>query len=263
MLCAALLLVPAAAPRVARAQPQTPESAAVNEDGLPAELQALLEQVQDFSFDFDEPAFYALVAHLQRGPAGNDPPSVPLDRWATLLERPRDYRGRRIAVAGRVGRNSAYVLRSASAGGLGPVWQVELHRSDEPVACTVVFTQDASDLPIGAWIDVSGYFLKVRQYHSGSNRVRQAVLLVARAPSAIEQASRTAAFSASAALYWIAAGVLAALLVLWILLRQSAARPRHVVQTLRAQRAAPLHLADDLKDWAETDDATPERPPQR
>jgi hypothetical protein len=91
----------------------------------------------------------------------------------------------------------------------------------------------------------------IRQYYSATNRLRQAALLIGNGPTLVSVPARPHVTRSQSS--WIVGAVIAgtvALLVVWILLRRSAARARQVPRTPRATGPAPLSLADDLATWA-------------
>jgi hypothetical protein len=225
---------------------------------LPEEVHAALERVEDFSFSFAQPGFYAVLEYLKttRDSPGHARPPVEVDDWTALLERPADFRGLPVTIEGVVGRNKAWRFEQEAHRHLGPVWQLELWHRDQPIAATVILTNDASDIPLGATIRVTGYFVMMRQYASRTARIHQAALLVARGPTIVSRpVARTHTGSTSS---WIVALLVAAtagLVVVWVLLRRSVARSRTATQMPRASHAAPVSLADDLAAWAAEESA--------
>jgi hypothetical protein len=220
---------------------------------LPASVRAALQDVDDFSFSFAQPGFYAVLAHLKTGstPRGPMRSAVEVNDWSTLLERPADFRGLPVTIEGVVGRNKAWRFEQDEYRELGTVWQLELWRRDQPITCTLVLTENADDIPVNATVRVTGYFIMVRQYYSRTNRPRQAALLVADGPTLVAQAAARGRTRGNGD--WVIGLLVAAtvaLLVIWLLLRRSATRSRQTSQTLRASRPAPTSLAYDLAAWA-------------
>ncbi len=217
---------------------------------LPPGTRAALAAVEDFTFHFDQPAFYAVVAAVQQSeqaPGFGQAPIVVAD-WRDLLERPNDFRGQVITIEGVVGAaKPPYTL--VQRPDLGPLWQVELQRADQPLSCTVIFTEDASAIPVGARVRVTGYFVMVRRYH-GRTRPQQAALLVAPGPSRISQAAGGVQSDGADWRWMLAALAAGVLLALW-LFRRAAGRGRTDVRELRARGTAPVNLADDLAAWAQ------------
>jgi hypothetical protein len=232
-------------------QTSTPTSQAAEWE-LPADARAALAQTRDFVFHFDQPGFYAVldyVKHSPHSPGTRQPPSEVTD-WRDLLERPSDFRGRPVTVTGRVGRNKdPYLLESHPE--LGLVSQIELERPDQPLACTLILTGSASDIPLGSTITVTGYFVMVRNYYGPSKRVQQAALIVAAGPTMIDRAVPRTAGSALPDWRWIAAAIVVGLVItLWLLWRAGASTRRDY-RGLRARQEAPTSLADDLAQWSE------------
>lgn len=220
---------------------------------LPEQVHAELRPVEDFSFSFAQPGFYALLEHLKttRQSPGHARQPLEIDDWTTLLERPADFRGLPITIEGLVGRNKVWRFQQEQYRHLGTVWQLELWRSDQPIAATLILTDDATDIPVGATLRVTGYFVMIRQYYSEAKRLRHSALLVAHGPTLVSQT--VARPRARSTANWILGLVItgtAALLVIWFLLRRSVGRTRRTTQTLRASTRAPVSLADDLAAWA-------------
>jgi hypothetical protein len=157
---------------------------------LPEDVQAALATIEDFSFSFAQPGFYAVLEYVKSmsGSPGQARTAVVIDDWTTLLERPADFRGLPVAIEGIVGRNKVWAFEQQERRHLGPVWQLELWQADQPVAATVILTDNADSIPIGAKIGVTGYFVMIRQYHSGTRQVRQAALLVGHGPTLVSEA---------------------------------------------------------------------------
>lgn len=223
-------------------------------DELPEDVQAALEEIEDFSFSFAQPGFYAVLEYVKSmtGSPGQTRAAVAIDDWTALLERPADFRGLPVTIEGIVGRNKVWAFEQEERRGLGPVWQLELWRADQPIAATVILTDEADDIPIGATIEVTGYFVMIRQYHSGTRQVRQAALLVGHGPTLVsEVGTREQTRPVSSIVVGLIVTATAALLVTWVLLRRSVGRTRASGTTLRASSAAPMSLADDLAAWAE------------
>ncbi|MFQ5806464.1 MAG: hypothetical protein ACE5I3_08440 [Phycisphaerae bacterium] len=229
---------------------------------LPNEVHAALEQTEDFSFNFAQPGFYALLEYLKttNNPPGHARGPVALSDWTMLLERPADFRGLPVTVEGFVGRNKAWRFEQEEYRHLGTVWQLELWRPDQPIACTLVLTGDASDIPLGATIRVTGYFVMIRQYPSQTRQARQSALLVAHGPTLVSQsAARTRTGSTSNWIVGLVAAATAALIVIWILLRRSIPRTQGATPALRASGPAPVSLADDLAAWVAEESQRPPR----
>jgi len=267
----ALLLVSGAV-CVAPAPGQVEPTAAEPGDDLPDEVRGALAGVEDFSFSFAQAGFFALLEHVKRSerPPGATRAPIVVSDWRALLERPADFRGLPVAIEGVVGRNKAWQFEQEAYRALGPVWQLELWRAGQPVAATVIVTQDAGAIPVGATVRVVGYFVMVRQYYAErregptAERVRQALLIVAPRVALVAAPPPPRDRAAPGRLVTGAiVSVTAALLVLWLLLRRSVACGGRARGALRASGPAPMSLADDLAAWArealpeERDEAPP------
>lgn len=220
---------------------------------LPAEVSRALATIEDFSFEFGQPGFYTVLEHVKttsRSPGHTRTP-IEVEDWTVLLERPADFRGAPITIEGRVGRNKAWRFEGQQHRQLGTVWQLELQRPDQPIACTVILSNEAGDIPINATIRVTGYFVMIRQYYSRTNRLRQAALVVADGPTLVSLAAPAAASGERRDwLVGVVVGATAGLVVIWMLLRRSVTRSRHTPHALQPSGRAPMSLADDLATWA-------------
>jgi hypothetical protein len=227
---------------------------------LPPDINAALASIEDFSFSFSQPGFYAVLAHVKTDSESLDlsADATPISSWTPLLERPTEFRGLPVTVAGTVGRNTQWRFEQPEHQQLGPVWQLELSRTDQPIAITLILTEDAGDIPLGATIRVTGYFVMMRSYYSSTHRVRQAALLVAHGPTLI--ATQTNQASQPAGSYRLIATVAActaAALAAWLVIRRKSSTGAHDPRELRASRPAPESLADDLAAWAARQPQTP------
>lgn len=269
-------LVPLAAAALLAAWPQriaaqdTPPAGPPPAEDLPTHVARALGEIRDFAFNFDHEGFYHLVDHV-RNEAEPPPGQVErVDDWRILLERPSAFRGRWVEVEGVVGRNRGYTI-ARPGGPSAPLWQLELGgAAEQPIACTVVLTQPADDIPLGARLRVAGRFVMIRQYFDPGNRPRPAALLVGRGPTLVSQAAPPSARRLRANWTWIVAGLTAGLLVAWALLRRATAeRPLSDPRGLHASRPAPSNLSQDLARWARQSegplagDAVPSPPPER
>lgn len=223
-------------------------------DELPPDVQAALGAIEDFSFSFSQPGFYAALEYVKTmsGSPGQVRQAVLIDDWTALLERPADFRGLAVTIEGVVGRNKPWHFEQEERRHLGTVWQLELWRADQPTAATVILTDNVDDIPIGATIRVTGYFVMIRQYPSATRQVRQAALLVGHGPTLVTQTGVPRnARSASSLVVGLMVTATAALLVTWVLLRRSVGKTRTTGATPRAHTPAPMSLANDLAAWAE------------
>jgi hypothetical protein len=218
---------------------------------LPESVRAALAQTREFAFDFDQPGFYAVFEYVKRSPRSPGYMQTPVEvtDWRDLLERPNDFRGRPVTITGVVGHNKApYVLESRRE--LGLLSQLELSRAEQPLACTVILTENVADIPLNATVTVTGYFVMIRAYYGPSKRVQQAALLVAAGPTTVDRSMPHAAPIGTLDWWWpvgaIAVGLVITVILLW---RPSRAGARDY-RSLRASHAAPVNLADDLARWA-------------
>ncbi len=210
---------------------------------LPDAVRAALERTVDFTPNFDQPGYWATLAHVAA--VGTPLPSdgIVLDDWAALVERPSDFRGRPLHVAGLVGFNKGpYIHQSRPE--LGRVWQLELRRPGAPATITLICTRDVGEIPLGASVEAVGYFVLTREWKPG----QYAAVLVARAPTRI---ATIAPPIHTQRWPWVAGGVAVGLLLAVVLLRGAARRSRRTdPHRLSASRPAPIDLSDDLAAWS-------------
>ena len=248
------LALPAGAPATQTSQPPGAT--------VPAPLFDALRQIEDLAFAFWTEPVQQLVRYVASQPLWPDASAaIRVERWSDLLERPADFRGRLVWIEGIVGRNRAWKPLDPKLADLGPVWQLELWRRREPLACTVLLTDDASDIPIGATVRVAGYFAMIRQYRDTRGQVRQAALVVAPGPQQVLTKLPPAARRDGRRSWAVLAAVIGGLAIAWLLLRRTTARQPTDLRTLTASRPAPLNLSRELAEWASQPAAQPHPPP--
>lgn len=213
---------------LAPAQPPASGPAATAAYDDPDAGPSLLAAVRDDSFNFDEPAFYWLLrrAHREAGErAANEQPTP----WRFLLERPSEYRGRRVVVEGFVLSSLEYeILREGRS--LGKVIQTELSESGTRGLCTIVTTGNRQPLPIGARIRGAAWFLKARRFTTTTGQTASAPLLVGNqieviAPAGALSEQGAVRRAASRSRDWLVVGIVA-LAAVWFVMRRTVARPR-------------------------------------
>lgn len=227
---------------------------------LPESVRTALAGIEDYSLNFDQPGFYALLEYMQSSTARPGRIIDPSSDLRPMIERPSDFRGRPVIVEGTVGRNSSWV-RTNVAGDEStnektrrPVWQLELTVRGAPVACTVILTEPADDIPIGATIRVTGYFVMMRSYYDRRNRLRQAALVVAQAPTLIAVREARGRGGLTARGMGIALGTVGLVLV-WLFVRRRVGGARTAPVEPQATTPAPFSVADELQSWARSDDS--------
>ena len=184
---------------------------------------ALLRDVRDNVFSFDDPAFYWFCRFVRRdAPAAayqisETETSVP---WRFLLERPSDYRGGLVVIAGRLLRRSQFEVTNRRE--VGTLYQCELVEAGTRAICTVIVTADPQAIPIRSWVRTKGYFIKVRAFRTDAGMAGAGPLLVARClePAGGSAPSSSDALQAPGGGYvWLVGGT-AALAILWLVLRR-------------------------------------------
>lgn len=232
-----------------------PAGVSAEPDVLPEELPAqVLEQlatVEDLTFDFDHPGYYAVLKFVRESPRapGFSRPPVRVSNWQELVERPADFRGLPVTITGIVGRNKdPYVHQRHPE--LGAVFQTELWDPDQPIACTVVFTQDVRDLPLGATVTVTGYFVKINRYPRPSGEPGISALIVA--PGPVAMGRQAARFRPDQGGWWpLGAAVAAGLFIAFVVLRSARRTQPREPRPLPASSPAPMNLARELAEWAQ------------
>jgi len=154
---------------------------------LPLEKgEAMLTDVKDNTFDYDEPAFYWLVslidqlppALLKPGPQDEDLP------FEQLLATPSSFRGQPVTIRGVYMQVSPWWVPVAALAKDVPHLYTCTIREEPmdramPVATVVVIDDPMAYLKVDDQVRVKGYFYKVRQY-KGSKGVGFAPMIIAR-----------------------------------------------------------------------------------
>ncbi len=245
-------LVPGVLPARARGEDTQPATQPDVTWELSPEVRAKLDEIQDFTFNFDQPGFYAVLAAVKHGPRSPGFAQTPIvvSDWRDLLQRPSEFRGRPVTVEGLAGRNKdPYVLPRHAE--LGELWQIELSRPDQPISCTLILTNNVADIPVGASVQVTGYFVMIDQFYGPSGRPQQAALIVAPGPTVITRAVPRATTAGGLDWRWMVGALAAGLVVVIAIIWQTGRGKRHDARDLHAARAAPLNLAEDLESWAQ------------
>jgi hypothetical protein len=229
---------------------------------LPPDVAAAVQSIEDFSFSFSQPGFYALARAVKAGAMETAEP-VRIDDWRTLLERSAEFRGRRVEIEGVVERNAAWRSVDPAHADLGPLWELQVARDDMPLICKLVLTQDAGDIPLKARVRCAGYFLMIQQYYSGSKRLRQAALLVAQGPTEVSHPAPQAGDVPALRGYGPLAAALAGLLVAYLLLRRRGGRAPRGAAPMPSPTPAPFSVADDLAAWASESESRESGPEER
>jgi hypothetical protein len=233
---------------------QTTQSASRD---LSEETLAALARVTDFSLDYDQPGFLETWRELAAGrlPGDRETPQV-VHTWTDLVERPTVFRGQPISVRGVVRRKSSWRYSTPPNDRLGALWVVQIDGPEQPMICKLLLTGDASDLPLGATIEVTGWFLMIQNYlPAGGRTPRQAAVIFGVGPHRVLAAMAVAPEPRRrwSAEHWLFVAV-GGLLVAWLLLRLAASRVQRPGPADVPRSPAPLNLAADLRAWAERED---------
>lgn len=220
--------------------------------GLPADLQQALDAVEDHTPSYDSPAFYALLGYVKNATLHFDPDAPPLKDWQVLIERPASFRGRPVTVEGRVGRNSSYQFERDEYKHLGPVTELQIANPGVPVSCRLVLTNDASDIPLGATVRVTGYFLMAHQHLAPNKRPIHAAVIIAKGPLQVTTTRTRPPLMPQPGWTWLIGALIVGGIVGWIMLRQTAAENRADLRALQARTPPAENVAEEFREWAAT-----------
>lgn len=221
---------------------------------LPPDLEKALDAVEDHTPSFDSPAFYALLRYVKNATLFFDPDAPPLKDWQVLIERPASFRGRPVTVEGRVGRNSSFHFQREEHKDLGPVTELQIANPGVPVSCRLVLTNDASDIPIGATVRVTGYFLMAHEYLAPNKRTMRAAVIIAKGPLQVTTTRTRPPLMPQPGWSWLIGALIVGGIVGWIMLRQTAAENRADLRTLRARTSPTANVAEEFRNWAESEE---------
>jgi len=184
--CAVLCLMPVclAALQADHSPPTSPAASAPPAEKKPDDLaygRKLLQDVRDNVFSFDDPAFYWFCRFVKADAQTARYRITAQDRavpWRFLLERPSDYRGRLVVVAGRLLRRSQ--IEVTNRHGVGTLYQCELASAQTRGVCTVIVTDDPRSIPVRSMVRTKAFFIKVRAFRTIGGRSGAGPLLVGR-----------------------------------------------------------------------------------
>lgn len=241
----------------ATTQPAASEPAAE----LPAAIMQSLSEIEDFLLSVESEGYYALLEFVRN--SGFDPGdkrgALEIADWQELLDRPKAYRGEPITIEGIVGRHRSWRIRDAEIlKRIGTVWELDLRHTEfgYPISATVFLTGNADEIGIDSTIQITGYFVMVQQYPRSNKTLGQKIVLIAKGPTMVSRAAPPVPQVRDEKRWiWGGAAVMAALLVVWIIVRGSAKGGRTDIYGLSATRRASMDLSDDLEEWADEDES--------
>ncbi len=224
--------------------------------------QALLEDVKDNTFSFNEPAFWWLVSVVQ-DPELSDDLFEPDEQTApipALLALPSSYRGKPVTIEGVYMQVRMIPVPIVALRKDVPMLYECTVRADAdpqaaPIAMVLVLENPMPYLEVLDAVRVKGYFYKVRQYH-GTRGTSSAPMLVARRLEPVERQVAAPGtgitFSADAALA-LGGGVLLIMLIAFFFVRRLGrssaherhSRPRHHIHLRRPDQPLPSDLFGD------------------
>ncbi len=153
---------------------------------LPLEKgEALLADVQDNTFGYDESAFWWLVHLVHTLPDKAFDPGEVTSGFSQLLAMPSSYRGKPITIKGAYGSCSPFRTPILAVRKDVPTLYecniVELPLEERrPVATVIVLENPMQDLRVYDTVKVRGYFYKVRRYEKQAGGESLAPMLVAK-----------------------------------------------------------------------------------
>lgn len=252
-------------PGAVRSESASPAEAAAPSDAIRTrlkEIQPLLDAVSDNVYSFDDPAFYALcllVAEyddpLRDGPIADSD----ITPWRFLMERPSDYRGRLVAVEGRLQQCFEFQVENRLGG--ASLFEADITSPGTGATCTIITTEDIRRIPHRSWVRGRGYFLKVRSFRTTEGTSGVGPLIVARQLQIHEGAagSREAGGKGWQSPRNLITGGAVLLTVIWLILRQrvrQAARATTRRPPPSPERSQTERPSDRDYDWLTDQDET-------
>lgn len=153
-----------------------------------SEGMALLESVKDDTFAFDDDAFYWFCRRLRDDPnalGGSICDSESVTPWRFLMERPSDYRGRKVCIEGTLMlEQPAYEV--AGRPGVGRLRQLELGTHDSNAVATLILLDPSAVVSKRSLIRATAVFIKVRAFRTASGGVSSGPLLIANTVEVVE-----------------------------------------------------------------------------
>jgi hypothetical protein len=221
----------------------------------------LLEGVRDGAFSFDDPAFYWFCRYVKdhADPAAftvaEADAAVP---WKFLMERPSDYRRQLVVVEGTLLSRPAFTVEGLGREDLGRLYECELGEGGTRAICSVICVESPESLPIRSRVRAKGFFLKYRVFTlqtpgkpADSTNAGAGPLIVARrleeAPAAAAPVVDWSVWKPGAGTGLVAA--IAALAVVWLLLRRAARRPLQGAALRRPPSATHVTPSEGDFDW--------------
>jgi len=183
----------------------------------------LLGSVHDHVSSYDEPGFYWLCDYV-RAQSGttefrshwNNTPA----RWSELLAHPAEYRGRLVAIEGRVETCGRFEIRNRKTAALFS--QCVLSDAAENCHCTIISPIGMLDVGVGTRARTIGYFLKIQRYETRSGELAEGPLLVVAeiGPKEWPDGSTWDATATRRVANWLL-GATAFLAIIWLVMRRN------------------------------------------
>jgi len=155
-----------------------------------AEGRRLLADIEDYTFTFDHPGFYWMCGVVRSYPdlLSNAACREDLTPWQYLLERPSDYRGRRVCIEGVI-LQVKDAFRIADRPELGTLYQIELGQVGSNAVATVVLTEKPLASNRKTQIRLPALFIKARRFQSADAGEGAGPLLVGRSFEIVKESS--------------------------------------------------------------------------
>lgn len=151
---------------------------------------ALLADIEDGEFSFDDEGFYWFCGFLREHPdalARTDCQGEDVVPWQYLMERPSDYRGRAVCIEGRFLREQPpYDVDTRP--GVGRLRQVDMGVAGSNAIATLVLVDPPPKTPKRSLIRAHGFFIKVRSFRTEGGGEGAGPLFVARSFEILESA---------------------------------------------------------------------------
>ena len=205
---------------------------------------ALLADVRDETFDYDEAAFYWLVAQVNKLPPERMEPDKEFTAYRTLLALPSSYRGHPVTIRGVYMSVAPFrVPMLALRKDVPYLYECNIREhpldKERPIATVVVIEDPTTYTKAFDDVCVKGYFYKVRKYQ-GTKGVGLAPMLIARRIALEEQSPSATAPPAALGrgdqvLLGLMIGGLVVLAAVFFIIRQRSRTKSH------AESAHPIH----------------------
>jgi hypothetical protein len=169
---------------------------------------ALLSDVKDNTFEYDESAFYWLVAQVSKFPADQMKPGADATAYKILLAQPETHRGEIVTVSGVYLKVTPFhVPITALRKDVPMLYECtigELPLTNDSILATVITTEDPMEyLQKDDEVRVKGYFYKIRTYQRADGSARPSPMLIAQRLEPMQAAVNQSVWAGVIADPWI------------------------------------------------------------